>query len=173
MINMIQSFISWIDQSHFWSLIFATVIVFIIIFTIRTIIGILVAIRNYYDEKSNIIRIKSIQLTNNTQILPIDKRVKLTNSVIDLIELSIDVEISNELQKCSSLNQPYKIINLDNSIQTVGDNVYEGLNKDVFTDPNLLFTSVYFQKYIASRTKNKLINTVQKYNESIRQFPNQ
>lgn len=151
-----------------------TIVVGIILFifafcTINYIINLLSNIRAYIVNKSNSYYLsnkKNVRMDNST--LPMPDRIELTNNVLDLISFMINSEIITEMKPYIALNNSYTIANLDSDVTNISKRVFDGINKNLFVDPDLVLTQEYLISFITKKTLTTLLDVVQQHNANIR-----
>jgi hypothetical protein len=166
MFTIISNFFDWVAQSKFWSACFLIIFLFFmlrIIFDIMLIIGNIKTFTYLMWKEKKL----SIEKDMNSNISMPD-RVELTNSILDLITYTINQEITSTMQPYIQLSQQFPINNIDIAIKNISNNVFNAVDKDMFSDPDLLLTSEYLQKFITAKTKNAMLDVVTRHNDAVR-----
>ena len=96
------------------------------------------------------------------------ERIELTNSILDLIAFMVNNEIIAYFKTITSLQTSYNIANMDHDIEYIATKVYEGINKELFTNPNLILTDKYLMEYITKKTTSTILEITQIHNDNIR-----
>lgn len=158
--------INTINNSRFLSVLISSILVLLgICFTIY-IIKLLSNIRHYIVNRSNSFYLNNLKLQST--ILTTPERIDVTNSVLDLITFMINNEIASVFKQYISLNELYNISNIDKDAKTIAENVHNGIDSKLFTDPNVMLTSEYLMTYITKKTIDLLIVVAQNHNDSLR-----
>ena len=95
-------------------------------------------------------------------------KLQVTVSLINLINILIDGEISRLIDTLSRLNARYDLKNLDEDAKKIAESVFNGLSKeDTFLSKQLMLTDEYIMKIITEESITRLINSTYKYNNAI------
>jgi hypothetical protein len=119
-------------------------------------------------NKTKALQLSNDRSTNKTASLSITDRIELTNSILDLISFMVTNEIVVFFKNYTALNDLYNLSRLDEDVRTLAEKVYDGINKDLFSDPNLILTEKYLLEYITKKTISTMIDVVQNHNDAIR-----
>lgn len=93
--------------------------------------------------------------------------IDYTNSVLNMISDMIQVEIVMVLRSYMMLGLRYEVSNLDDDIQIISKNIFNGFNKTIFINKNCVLTSEYLFNYIIRKTTLELMSTVRQYNSNV------
>lgn len=169
MTSIFTNLMNTINNSKFLSVLISAIIIFIFISLIIYIIRLLSNIRMYIVNKSNSFYLANQKLQNNDKAsLPMTDRVELTNSILDLIAFMVNNEIVSLFKNYISLNELYVISNIDKDAANISNNVFNGINENLFKDPNLILTDKYLMEYISKKSISTLIDVAQTHNSNIR-----
>ena len=158
-----------INNSKILSIICAVITIFICIRVIIYIINLFGNIRSFIVNKSRSIYLSNQKNTNiDNASMSMPDRIEFTNSILDLISFMVNNEIMSYMKTYISLNNTYDISNLDNDVRKISTLVFDGINKSLFKDPNLILTENYLMEYITKKTISTLLDVVQNHNAIIR-----
>ena len=57
---------------------------------------------------------------------------------------------------------------MDTDITNISKTVFDGINKELFKEPNLILTEEYLMSFITKKTINIMLDVVQAHNNNIR-----
>ena len=157
-----------INNSAFLSIVCTALIIFLGLCFLRYIIRLLGNIRTYIVCKTREIYLRNQKSENSVVSLSMSERIELTNSILDLITFMVNNETIAYFKIYTSLQTMYNMSNMDHDIEYIASKVYEGINKDLFTNPNLILTDKYLMEYITKKTTNIIIEIAQVHNNNIR-----
>ena len=152
---------------------FLTALVAIFIFVVALnlfiyIVRLLGNIRGYIINKSNSYLIENQAKSPSNATLTMPDRVDLTNSVLDMIAFMVNNEIYHLFRTYIALSNPYDVTNLDTDSAKISTNVFDGIKKDLFNNPNLILTSEYLMEYVTKKTITTLLETAQAHNANLK-----
>ena len=168
MTNVFEKIWIWLNTNTFVSIVMVAITIILAFSLLRYTIRLLSNIRGYILNKSNAIKLENEKSQNTIPSLTITERVEITNSILDLISFMIANEIVVHFKNYAALHLPYDVSNLDNDVKTISEKVYDGINKDIFADPNLILTNKYLLEYITKKTITSMIDVIQTHNDNIR-----
>ena len=158
-----------INNSKFLTVVMMILTVILFISLIVYIIRLLSNIRAYIVNKSNSFYLSNQKKTNtDTASLNMTDRIDATNAVLDLISFMVTNEIASHFKSYISLKVAYDLSKLDVDASTISTTVFNGINKDLFKDPNLLLTEKYLMEFITKKTITVMIEASQNHNNNIR-----
>ena len=76
----------------------------------------------------------------------------------------IELECANVLRSYIFLNKSYDILNLDKDTKTIASTVFNGMKKELFNTPNIIYTDTYIIKYITSQSTLILLKNIKEAN---------
>lgn len=137
------------------------------------IMGMIFNISQYFKNKTSNITIKQqIELEKHSRELYTHNlldRIDATVSIMNLMNIIIDNEISKTLQGCIRLNTKYELSKLDKDVKTIATTVYDCFKKDIFDSTETIVTSNFLMQHITDEVMLRLIKAVQEYNTVLRQ----
>jgi len=158
-----------INESKFLSIICASIVIFIAIRVAIYVIQLFGDYRSYIVNKSRSLYLSNQKNTNlDNASLSMPDRIEFTNSVLDLISFMVNNEIISYMKPYVALNNTYDISNLDTDVEKVSTIVFNGININLFKDPNLILTEKYLMEYITKKTINVMLDIVQNHNAILR-----
>ena len=158
-----------INNSKFLTILLIVIFVIAAIQTIIYIIKLLSNIRAYIVNKSNSFYLanqKNTLMGNTTMTL--SDRIEMTNGILDLITFMVNNEIVSSFKPYIGLNSSYDMSNMDTDIAAISNNIFNGINKELFKDPNLILTEEYLMSFITKKTINIMLDVAQAHNNNIR-----
>lgn len=138
--------------------------IIVVIITLIVIFNLITNISEYFSAQTK--RIMDVPLVTSDK-LSLDIRNDITVSMMNMIVTMISNEIILVLRSYITLNIRYDLKKLDDDIQNISTNVFNGIRSDVILDDNLIMTSDYMMKYIVSETTTRMIETIKKFNSMI------
>ena len=165
-----QQIMGFINNSLFLSAAIAAFIVIIVCKALYDVLGIIRAVRNLIENKSNKIALEN-ELSLRTQGYGLSDsldRVDITNSVLNFINDLVHNEVIDVMTTYRELNTVYEVSKIDKDIERISTSVYQSLADDLYEDPNLIIKDEAILRYISRVAKLDMINTVSKFNEIIR-----
>ena len=167
--KIFNNLVTLINNSKFLSVTLSIVFIIFGMAAVIYIIKLLGNIRSYIVNKSNSFYLNNQKIkSNGSATLSMPERVELTNSVLDLVTFMINNEITSVFKQYITLNDLYNMTNMDKDIEYVASNVANGLQQEVFTDPNLILTKEYLMRYISKKTIDLFIVVAQNHNTTLR-----
>lgn len=82
---------------------------------------------------------------------------------LSYIDAMIQIEVQSVIQTLASVNTPYNMMKIDNDIEVIGKNVFDGLSKSMLTMDSC-FTTEYIMRYISIQTSTRLFMEAQELN---------
>lgn len=167
--TIFTNIINIINNSKFLSTVLTIIIIIAGISAIVYIIKLLKDLRLYIVNKSNSFYLanqKNTSIDNSSLTMP--ERIELTNSILDLISFMVNNEIVSDFKTYVALNTSYDISKLDDDVTTISQRVFDGINKTLFKDPNLILTETYLMEFITKKTINTLLDVAQTHNSNLR-----
>lgn len=152
--TILTAFVHLINTNKFAGFLFLLGFILIPWLSWKVVCDLLTAITQFFKERAEAIYLsnRKFSITPTTTTLTMDERVDLTGKVIDLITDTIQLEVAKWLAPKVRLSEEIKISYLDETASDIAVTVKDSLSKDIFTDPNLLYTTEYLQKFIISST---------------------
>ena len=153
-----------INDSKFLTVIMTIIVIFTWLFLTIYFIKLLGNIRAFIVNKSN------TAYLNNQKIITLSMpdRIELSNSVLDLISFMVNNEIVSFFKSYIILNNPYDISRMDEDVVIISQNVFNGINKVMFIDPNLVLTENYLMEFITKKTISTMLDVAQTHNANMR-----
>lgn len=99
---------------------------------------------------------------------PFCYRIDSGQKMLDLIQTMISDEIVQMLFTYQSIDEKYKLINLNKDASVIAKTVYEGINTNIITSKNSFFTPEYLMHLITQVAMITLVNSVRDYNNQLR-----
>lgn len=169
MLEILISLQNAINNSKWLSIFLIIVGIIIVINICSYVITLFKSIKKLIINKANSIEIANIKkLDPKNELLSIPERIALMNDILDLISFMINYEITYHIKNILILNNPYDMSNLDKDVSEISNKVYEGINKDLFKDKNLVMTDAYLLQFITKKTISQMLDIVQVHNNNIR-----
>ena len=168
MSNIFTNLWNNINSSTFLSIVFTALIILISWCFFVYMIRLLSNIRSYIVNRVKSIQLENQKASNISVSLSMPERIELTNSILDLIAFMVNNEIIAYFKTITSLQTSYNIANMDHDIEYIATKVYEGINKELFTNPNLILTDKYLMEYITKKTTSTILEITQIHNDNIR-----
>ena len=107
-----------------------------------------------------------INLTTEELYDYLDK-IDSTVSLLNLINILIDNEITKMLDSLSRLKVKYDSKSLDRDAKNIAENVYTSLKKDsTFSNENIILTDEYIMKHISEESITRLMIRSYTYNSN-------
>lgn len=125
-------------------------------------IAVLFALMNLIYAMSTYIQTKKRATTINADATTIGNSANL----LSYIDAMIQIEVQSILQTLASVNTPYNMMKIDNDIEVIGKNVFDGLSKSMLT-MNSCFTTDYIMRYISIQTSTRLFMEAQELNTKL------
>ena len=142
------------------------------IISIVIILNLILAIADYIDSKRQHEN-KQTESEVYKDLYVRSKTLKVESETIGTILISIDnliaLEISSIFKTYIGLGQKYEYLKLEEDIQTVATEVFNGLRKEYFfSNDHSILTDEYIMRYIQTQTMIMFLNTVRKYNQYVK-----
>jgi len=143
-------------------------VIFVII-TILFIIGIIYLINlimtftSLIDAKKQDITIKSNRLSSADLM----SKCTATASILKIIDIIIDLEISQVIRTYTSLNAKYEINRTPDDITIISNNVYKAIKKEIYVNDDSVLTEEYLMTYITNIVTMNFIEKVRAMNSVI------
>lgn len=168
-LDIFENIINTINGSKFLSIVCATIAIYIGIRITIYVVRLFGDIRSYIVNKSRSVYLLNQKNTNlDNASLSMPDRIDFTNSVLDLISFMVNNEIISYMKTFIALNNQYDISNLDTDVEKISTLVFNGINKNLFKDPNLILTEKYLMEYITKKTISVMLDVVQNHNATLR-----
>lgn len=142
-------------------ILYSLLIIFLILF-ILCLIRVTIAVTELLNEKT-------IQLEKKMTDSQINTKEAISNSagLMNLINLLVEIEINNSLKQQISLQEQYKVTNIDNDIRNISTKIYNAIKPNIYDDNNIAISSEYIMTHITDEVTLKLIKTVQELNAQL------
>ena len=142
-------------------------IMVLILFTY--ICSLIISVNRYFDARTK----KEELLTEREKVKPILQpinyldKIDSTVSLLNLINILIDNEITKMLDSLSRLKVKYDSKSLDRDAKNIAENVYTSLKKDsTFSNENIILTDEYIMKHISEESITRLMIRSYTYNSN-------
>lgn len=142
-------------------------IMVLILFTY--ICSLIISVNKYFDARTK----KEELLTEREKVKPILQpinyldKIDSTVSLLNLINILIDNEITKMLDSLSRLKVKYDSKSLDRDAKNIAENVYTSLKKDsTFSNENIILTDEYIMKHISEESITRLMIRSYTYNSN-------
>ena len=126
------------------------------------VVAVLFALMNLIYAMSTYVQTKKRTTTVNADATTIGNSANL----LSYIDAMIQIEVQSILQTLASVNTPYNMMKIDNDIEVIGKNVFDGLSKSMLS-MNSCFTSDYIMRYISIQTSTRLFMEAQELNSKL------
>lgn len=97
-------------------------------------------------------------------ILNTQEQLDCSETLLQAINVMIELECANVLRSYIFLHKSYDILNLDKDTQTISTNVFSGIKKELFNSANIIYTDTYIIKYITSQSTLILLKNIKEAN---------
>ena len=97
-------------------------------------------------------------------ILNTQEQLNCSETLLQAINIMIELECANVLRSYIFFNKSYDILNLDKDTKTIASTVYNGMKKELFNTPNIIYTDTYIIKYITSQSTLILLKNIKEAN---------
>lgn len=142
-------------------------IMVLILFTY--ICSLIISVNKYFDARTK----KEELLTEREKVKPILQpinyldKIDSTVSLLNLINILIDNEITKMLDSLSRIKVKYDSKSLDRDAKNIAENVYTSLKKDsTFSNENIILTDEYIMKHISEESITRLMIRSYTYNSN-------
>ena len=142
-------------------------IMVLILFTY--ICSLIISVNKYFDARTK----NEELLTEREKVKPILQpinyldKIDSTVSLLNLINILIDNEITKMLDSLSRLKVKYDSKSLDRDAKNIAENVYTSLKKDsTFSNENIILTDEYIMKHISEESITRLMIRSYTYNSN-------
>lgn len=99
---------------------------------------------------------------------PFYYRIDSGQKILALIQTMVSDEIVHLLFTYQSIDEKYKLMNLNRDAESISKTVYEGINRNIITSKNSFFTPEYLMHLITQVTMITLVNSVRDFNNQLR-----
>lgn len=147
------------------------IIVLVVLFS--AMIYTIYQIGRYFREKRSFTNVESISLVDsinsnaNKTSMELVKKIETTDKLLDMIDMTVDIEIINMAKNLTTLNQRYDVKNMDKDISNISTKVYKSFKSDIYDSNEVILTAEYLMEYIISYTTSELIKLASELNGRI------
>lgn len=146
-----------------------TIIGIMVLILFAYICSLIISIIGYFDARTK----REELLTEREKVKPILQpinyldKIDSTVSLLNLINILIDNEITKMLDSLNRLKVKYDSKSLDKDAKNIAENVYTSLKKDsTFSNENIILTDEYIMKHISEESITRLMIRSYTYNSN-------
>lgn len=101
------------------------------------------------------------------------RKMENTEAILKLVRTLIENETMNIIKSNIQLNEPYKMLNIDDDCKKIATSVYDGIDTSILEYLDTLITSTYLQRYIIKESFSVLLSAATVHNNNLRELKNQ
>ena len=132
---------------------------------ISSILELIKSITKKNTSKANLYDKKIEEIDHSIANPDYRARLQYSTDTLNMIITCINIKVSNKIRAIRTLKTEYKILDLDNDIENIGNDVFKSFKEDFFDNEIILFSTEYLMSFIAENTAHILLDAVIEYNE--------
>lgn len=128
------------------------------------VVRLLVAITSYFNKKAALYVVQTKKETNPKGVL---QRVELSSSFLGMIDMMIDIELTQLFSMNLIFSTPYNVLNIDKDIERIGRTIQASIKPDMFVDSDVAFDKDFIFKYITTQVSTKMMDMSKQVNHQV------